>query len=478
MATRHFAHHQPSFLKVFMNELLSKFIPIIFAILFLSLIIYVAVLIFKLRRVVPTNEVHIIQSSKTTMSYGKDTENGNTYYEWPSWMPKIGLTKIILPVSVFDLDLQDYEAYDKGRLPFVVDVKSFFRIHDSNLAAQRVASFDDLKSQLKAIVQGAVRTILASNEIEAIMQGRSEFGEAFTSEVREQLTNWGVVPVKNIELMDIRDATDSQVIHNIMEKKKSLIEMQSRSEVAENMKTAKVAEINAKRETEVQEQDAIQKVGERKAETDKAVGIANEKSTQEVAEQVKITKERQMEVVKVTEVKQAEITKEVQLVKAEQDKQTSIINAEAAKQKLMIVAEGEKQKTVLDAEGLLESKQRESQGIALEGQARADAEKAMQLAPVQAQIVLANEIGSNDKYQQYLLAVEQIKANQVVGVEQARALEKADIKIIANTGDVSSGISNLGDVLSSKGGTSLAAMLEGLAQTESGKALVNKISGK
>ena len=219
-------------------------------------------------------------------------------------------------------------------------------------------------------------------------------------------------------------------------------------------------------------------MGERKAETDKAVGIANEKSTQEIAEQVKITKEREMEVVKVTEVKQAEINKEVQVVKAEQDKQTSIINAEAAKQKLMIVAEGEKQKTVLDAEGLLESKQRESQGIALEGQARADAEKAMQLAPVQAQIVLANEIGSNDKYQQYLLAVEQIKANQVVGVEQARALEKADIKIIANTGDVSSGISNLGDVLSSKGGTSLAAMLEGLAQTDSGKALVNKISGQ
>jgi hypothetical protein len=31
-ATRHFAHHQPPFLKVFMNELLSKFIPIIFAI--------------------------------------------------------------------------------------------------------------------------------------------------------------------------------------------------------------------------------------------------------------------------------------------------------------------------------------------------------------------------------------------------------------------------------------------------------------
>jgi flotillin len=36
-----------------------------------------------LRRVVAPNEVHIVQSSKATTSYGKDTQNGNTYYEWP-----------------------------------------------------------------------------------------------------------------------------------------------------------------------------------------------------------------------------------------------------------------------------------------------------------------------------------------------------------------------------------------------------------
>ena len=44
-----------------------------------------------LRRVVSTNEVHIIQSGKSTVSYGKDRNAGNTYYEWPSWMPVIGI---------------------------------------------------------------------------------------------------------------------------------------------------------------------------------------------------------------------------------------------------------------------------------------------------------------------------------------------------------------------------------------------------
>ena len=106
------------------------------------------------RRVVETNEVHIVQSSNKTVSYGKDTGNGNTYYEFPSWVPIFGITKIVLPVSVFAIKIDDYEAYDLGRLPFVVDITAFFRIEDSNLAAQRVESFEDLQIQLTNIIQG------------------------------------------------------------------------------------------------------------------------------------------------------------------------------------------------------------------------------------------------------------------------------------------------------------------------------------
>ena len=90
----------------------------------------------------------------------------------------------------------------------------------------------ELKQQLLAIIQGAVRTILASHDIDRIMLERSIYGEQFTEAVKDQLGSWGVVPVKNIELMDIRDAADNRVVHNIMEKKKSLIEMESRTEVA------------------------------------------------------------------------------------------------------------------------------------------------------------------------------------------------------------------------------------------------------
>lgn len=452
------------------------------AIVVAAFVFFIFLIALLLRRVVPTNEVHIIQSGKATVSYGKDHEAGNTYYEWPAWLPKIGIVKIVLPVSVFDGDLEAYEAYDKGRLPFVVDVKAFFRISDSNLAAQRVSSFDELRSQLHAILQGAVRTILASADIEEIMQGRSQFGEAFTREVEAQLVNWGVSTVKNIELMDIRDSNASHVIKNIMEKKKSLIEMQSRIEVAENMKRASIAEIEAKRETDVQLQDALQKVGARTAEKDKAIGIANEQAQQAIKEQAKITTEKELEITKVSEVTSANIAKDVQIVKANQDKETAAINKDMAiieaaqeKETTILVAEGTKATTILVAEGNLESKKRESEGIAVEGTARAEAEKAMQLAPVQAQIVLAKEIGNNEGYQKYLITIEQVKANQAVGIEQAKALSQADLKIIANSGNVENGMKGVMDIFSSNGGTNVGAMLEGLAQTEQGEALLKKV---
>jgi flotillin len=414
--------------------------------------------VLSLRRVVSTNEVHIVQTAKHTTSYGKDTVNGNSYYEWPSWLPLVGVTKIVLPVSVFDLDLTAYEAYDQGRLPFVVDVKAFFRIKDSNVAAQRVASFDELLNQLKAIVQGAVRVVLASNGIEEIMQGRSKFGDEFTKEVNGQLSNWGVETVKNIELMDLRDGKDSHVIKAIMEKKKSHIDMESRTEVAKNTQAAKIAEINAQQAVDLQAQQAKQAVGLRTIEAERQVELQGQEKIQVIKEQEKLTKEKEMAIRQVEALRAAEIEKGVQLVKAQQQRETQVL-----------VAQGQKDTTVLAAEGQLESKRREAEGIQLEGTARAEAEKAFQLAPVEAQIVLAKEIGGNESYQQYLITVRKVEAEQAIGIEQAKALAKAEVKVIANTSNgPAASLNSVGELFSAKGGAQLGAMLEGLAQTEAG----------
>lgn len=429
--------------------------------LLVALAILVAIM---LRRVVPTNMVHIVQRTKSTTPYGRDKPAGNTYYAWPSWVPKLGVTVTEFPESIFQVSLQAYDAYDVARLPFVLDAVAFFRVSDAAVAAQRVASFGELKSQLQAVLQGAVRRVLATNELETIMQSRSELGDQFTTEVKEQIEEWGVLPVKTIEFMDLRDAAGSSVIANVMAKEKSRIEMESRIKVAENNRSAELAEIDAERTVEVQRQDAEQQVGLRTAEKDKVVGIANEQTQQEIKAAAKTTAERDMEVKQVQEVRTAEIQREVAVVRAEQERKVAVVNAQ-----------GDKDAVVVRAEGDLEAARREAEGIRATGEAKAAAEQAMLLAPVDAQIKLAKEIGTNPAYQTYLVTIEQVKAGEKVGLEMAKAMQGADLKVIANAGDMQQGVARLGDMFSPSGGTKLTGMLAALGQTPEGKQLIDAV---
>lgn len=381
------------------------------------------------RIVVSTNQTHIVQRAGTTTSYGRGQKSGNTYYRWPAWIPFFGVRVTVLPVSIFDRKLIDYAAYDIDRVPFVIDVVGFFRIFDSNTAAERVKDFSDLEDQLEPILQGAARTILATSPIDDILGSRAVFGEKFTAEVTKDLASWGVEPVKSIELMDIRDADGSKVISNIMAKKKSFIEMESRVAVAANNQTAQTAEIAAKQAVDVRAQEAEQQVGQRTAEKAKQVGIAQQQATQEVAGEQAATATKLMAVRQVEQVRAAEIARDVQVVSAEQAKQVAIVTAE-----------GVKQSTVLAAEGHLSATQLGATGIEAEGAAKATAQKLMLLAPVDAQITLAKEIGGNQGYQEYLVKVRTIEATQAVGTAQAVALEKAEVRIVATASDPAEGL--------------------------------------
>lgn len=437
---------------------------------FISIVVLVAIIAMFtfvfLRKVVPTNMVHIVQSAANTIEYGRGTERaGNVYYAWPSWIPFLGVIVTEFPESIFDVSLKAYDGYDQDRLPFHVDIMAFFRIADATMAAQRVSNFQELYTQLEAVLQGAVRRILSTNHLETIMQDRSNLGNEFTTEVNEQLKEWGVCTVKSIEFMDIRDKPNSHVIHNIMQKEESRIEKESRVRVAENNREAELAEIDATRTVDVQKQDAEQQVGIRTAEKEKIVGIANERAQQEIQAEAVVTAERNMATNRVSSVKQAEITRDVAVVKAEQDQRTRVIEADADKQTKITIAEG-----------VLEATKKEAEGTKAVGEARGAAEKALLMAPVEAQIALAEKIGSDKGYQDYLISNRNVEANERIGVAQAEALSKAEVKVIANGGSVQSGITGIGSILSAGGGTNIGAMVSALEQNPDVKALIKAVA--
>lgn len=426
------------------------------------------------RRVVPTNMVHILQSAKSTVAYGKGKDAGNVYYAWPSWVPRFGVTVLEFPESIFSVKLAAYDAYDQARLPFVVDSVAFFRIEETALAAQRVANFHELEQQLLAVLQGAVRRVLATNTLEKIMESRSELGEQFTAEVNTQIEEWGVTTVKTIEFMDLRDADGSEVIKNIMAKEKSRIDKESRVAVALNKQAAQLAEIDAQRTVDVQRQEAEQLVGLRTAEKEKIVGIANEQASQEVQEQTKVTTQKAMDVEAVRREREAEIALNVSVTNAEAARKVSVTNAEAAKEVAVTNAEANKQSAIHIAEGKLQETLKAAEGIAAQGAAEASAQEKILMAPVTAQITLAKEIGENPGYQTYLVTLEQVKASQVVGEKMAEALGHAELKVISTGGsdNVMGGVAKLTDVFTPVGGTKLSGMLAALAATDEGKAVV------
>lgn len=465
--------------------------------LFLSLVygvpaLVVLLIVFKilsLRRIVPTNVVHIVQRGKQTVSYGVG-KTSNVYYEFPSWIPKIGVEVRELPVSNFDIDLFEYSAYDKDRVPFVVDVKAFFHISDTNIAAAKVESYAELKKQLENVVQGAVRSILAKSHLENIMEERSIFGLQFTEAVNADLANWGVASIKNIELMDVRDAQGSRVIHQIMAKRMSAIDMESRTEVALNNRKAEQAELDAEKDIAVTRSQTQQAAGEANARSQQAIGIANAEATKksgiaqqnsisDIAEAERATALQQMEVIKVQQIKQAEIDKEREIIEAEKKKRTVAIAAEADKFKVEMDAEAYLSAKRKEADGIQAVGEAEAKVIAAKGNSEAEAEKANQLASVTAQTELAKEIGENQPYQDYLIRVKNVDKDEIVEVAKAEAMAKAlasaDLKILANSGDVQSGMNKFSDILSAKGGSQINGLLESLKQTDEGKALLGML---
>ncbi|MCL2737472.1 MAG: SPFH domain-containing protein [Alphaproteobacteria bacterium] len=463
--------------------------------------------ILSWRTIVPVDKMHIVQTRKKTTSYGKESSHGNVYYEWPKWIPVLGVDVKELPVTNFNILIDRYEAYDQDRVPFVVDIHTFFRISDTDRAAERVSSFDELKGHLAAIVQGAVRNIMAKAPLQEIMEERSKYGQQFTDAVSEQLKEWGVVAVKNIELMDIRDSAGSSVIANIMAKKMSEIEKDSRVTVAENKKLAETAEIEAAQEVDVKKADTARIVGEKEAERDQLIGIAQEKSKQEIAESAKTTAEKDLAVEKVKALTQAQIDQEKAVIDAEtvkkqtiiqanQDKEKRIIDTEAEREQIQIQTDAEKYnvETIAtakldaakkDADAVIAAKMAEAKGVKEVGTAAADAEKQMQLARVTAETTLAEKIGENKGYQEYLVnletvqrnadvEIERAKQNALVGVEQAKALEKANISVVANTGgSVQSGLQSVGDLFTPEFATKLGAADTALKNAADGKGFID-----
>jgi len=464
----------------------------------------------QLRKVVPTNEAHVVQTAKKSISYGKNVDGGknwNVYFNWPSWVPMLWISVQRLPLSIFDLQLNDYKAYDSGKVPFQVDITAFFVISDPETAAQKVDTIGELRNQLNETLKWVVRKVLASKDIVDIMESRSEIKDEFYNQVFGAVKSWGI-KLQNVEFMDIRDADGSQVVTNIMMKKRSQIEAESQIEVAENQKKAIIEKENkesearsaaaaAKSRADIissdSQRDAELKVIEnekltqnQEIEKERVLAVQKEEAKQKLYEAEKTTKEKELAVKQVEEEKTAEIAKSIELIKADEQKQKVIIDAEAEKEEIRLKAEADKEKVELaaTADKIKVELDAEAQKKKIESIGIAKAKELDYIGTAQAKnkTQMAEALNTFDKESLGFMEKElDVKLSEVVDLEKAKALSKADVKVISTGANGGEWVKSFMDLFSAKGGSNIGAMVEAAKNTmweEKVNEFIGKVVGK
>ncbi|MBS8122277.1 SPFH domain-containing protein [Candidatus Vampirococcus lugosii] len=440
------------------------------------------VILSNLRKVVPTNEVHIAQGKKTSKAYGRGFDAGNVYIDWPSWVPALGVEVQKLPISIFTIKVDQYKAYDSGKVPFIVDVTAFFVIKEPEIAAQKIFHIEELKEHLNETLKGVIRKTLASKDIIEIMESRVEIKEEFYKEVLDSVVSWGV-DLKNVEFMDIRDPEtgESRVISNIMQKKRSEIESESQIEVSENQKRTIIEKENkeseararaaeAKSKADIVEYDSQRESGLKKLENERVTENFEIEKEEELNLKKEISRQKMFEAQKSTREKELMIEQLEEERNAEISKRTEIIKAEEIRDRRKIEVESEKYITETNAE---------AERLKIESLAEAEAKRIQSLAEAKAREV--NYIGTAEARNKEEMAealnkfkpealnfmIKQLEADisQVVDLEKARALNNADIKIVSTGDNGTSGINSFMDLFSSNGGANIGAMVETFKKT-------------
>ena len=200
-------------------------------------------------------------------------------------------------------------------------------------AAMRFLSADkgEIQGQIKTILDGSIRLVIASMSVEELNSDR----EAFKIKVNENLSNELAKVGFEITNINIQEITDEQdIIKNLSKKKETDARAQAEADIAEKEKDGEIRKAKIRKEKEIQVATA---------DKDRETTVAQTKQEQSVRV-AEIEKERE------TQIADTQKQKEIQLAEIEKDKQTGIADQEA-----------EQEANVANAEATAESKKAEAE---------------------------------------------------------------------------------------------------------------------
>ena len=348
------------------------------------------------------------------------------YFKIPSWFFLFGLGMTVhrVPLRMITIDVANFMSFDIDRARFLCNIITYVAVTEPVKAAQRFGgNIGELETQVAQIVTATTRDACTKKTIREIINNREDIIETVTPSLRDAIQHWGI-DLKDIELVDFKDPTKAEygeeepphVIKDISSIIEEQINSEARQKNAEQRKIARLKEAETDEEARKREIRRDEEVAKREQEKDKAV-----------AESQKVAVAEQYEVVRVEEVKMAEIMKQKALVVANQEKEVEEINKEQKR---------------LDGEGdriyLTEKAKGEASPIRERGLADAEAKMKLQDA--------LNRFGPEAI--RALVAEKLVDMQKEIGIETAKALSTADLKVFAGGSSARAGF-DLGQMIES-----------------------------
>ena len=335
-----------------------------------TIIILVIVAVIYIRwsyTVVPPHEAHVVVSrGKGKKVYCSRPLEG-VKLQSAYWYIPILKQRLILPLENIRIEIDGIPLRDQLMAKFSGDVICFLSVVDPLLAAEKLGrieaeegktGFPRIEAEVGKLIESITRNASMSMEVYEIMRHRDAFSQEVKKRVNDPLKEWGVQLV-DLEVIHFKDIEAYTVIKDLEQRQATLINAETRKQVADNQKGASIVESLANKETEMARAENEELYRTRQIQKDQKVGQTQQEAIQNIAQAEMEANKQKVEALRVLDVGTAQVGAQAKIESAKGDseavktkadgdseaiRKTGLAQAEVTKATLIAEADGTKEK--------------------------------------------------------------------------------------------------------------------------------------
>jgi flotillin len=335
-----------------------------------TIIILVIVAVIYIRwsyTVVPPHEAHVVVSrGKGKKVYCSRPLEG-VKLQSAYWYIPILKQRLILPLENIRIEIDSIPLRDQLMAKFSGDVICFLSVVDPLLAAEKLGrieaeegktGFPRIEAEVGRLIESITRNASMSMEVYEIMRHRDAFSQEVKKRVNDPLREWGVQLV-DLEVIHFKDIEAYTVIKDLEQRQATLINAETRKQVADNQKGASIVESLANKETEMARAENEELYRIRQIQKDQKVGQTQQEAVQNIAQAEMEANKEKVEALRVLDVGTAQVGAQAKIESAKGDseavktkadgdseaiRKTGLAQAEVTKATLIAEADGTKEK--------------------------------------------------------------------------------------------------------------------------------------